>query len=81
VDELRGWFGDKVATWDRLRVYRIEHALPILTSETSSQSGQLVGDGVFVCGDYLEDPSINGALVSGRKAAESVLTRRGGQHT
>lgn len=29
--------------------------------------------GLFVCGDHLEDASINGALISGRRAAEAVL--------
>ncbi|MFN0137892.1 MAG: NAD(P)/FAD-dependent oxidoreductase [Phycisphaerae bacterium] len=73
VDELRGWFGEEVAAWDLLRVYRIEHALPIVTPEVSAQLSQSVGEGIFACGDYLADPSINGALVSGREAAEAVL--------
>jgi phytoene dehydrogenase-like protein len=78
VDELRSWFGDEVARWNLLRVYRIEHALPILAADVSSPPVNSVGDRVIVCGDYLEDPSINGALVSGRNAAEAVLRRRGG---
>ena len=30
-------------------------------------------DGVFVAGDWRDTPSIQGALVSGRRAAEAVL--------
>ena len=30
------------------------------------------GDGPFTCGDYMESPSIQGALVSGRRAAGAV---------
>jgi predicted NAD/FAD-dependent oxidoreductase len=31
------------------------------------------GTRVFRCGDYLETPSIDGALRSGRRAAEALL--------
>jgi predicted NAD/FAD-dependent oxidoreductase len=29
--------------------------------------------GLYACGDHREHPSLNGALASGRKAAEAVL--------
>jgi predicted NAD/FAD-dependent oxidoreductase len=29
--------------------------------------------GLYACGDHLETPSINGALRSGRRAAEALL--------
>jgi predicted NAD/FAD-dependent oxidoreductase len=32
-----------------------------------------VRPGLFVCGDHRDNGSINGALVSGRRAAEAVL--------
>ncbi len=73
VDELSGWFGPEVANWNLLRIYRIAHALPVVAREASSEPSRAPADGVFVCGDYLEDPSINGALLSGRKAADAVL--------
>jgi predicted NAD/FAD-dependent oxidoreductase len=31
-----------------------------------------LGDGVFVCGDHRDTASIQGALVSGQRAAEAV---------
>jgi hypothetical protein len=35
---------------------------------------RLVGSGgVYMCGDYRETASIQGALVSGRRAAEAVI--------
>jgi hypothetical protein len=40
-----------------------------------------LGDGVFVVGDHRDTPSIQGALVSGRRGAAAVLRhllRRGG---
>jgi hypothetical protein len=31
-----------------------------------------VGDGLFVCGDHRDSSSIQGAMVSGRRAADAV---------
>ncbi len=71
--QLRAWYGGAVDRWQLLRVDRIERALPrFARGETSS-----VRDGVHLCGDYLETPSIQGALVSGRRAAEAVLAQLG----
>ncbi|MGB0119352.1 MAG: NAD(P)/FAD-dependent oxidoreductase, partial [Solirubrobacterales bacterium] len=73
--QLIDWFGqDVVKTWSELRTYRIKEALP------SFEPGRLnspvpspqLDSGVFVAGDHRETPSIQGALVSGRKAAEAV---------
>ncbi|MEM7560508.1 MAG: NAD(P)/FAD-dependent oxidoreductase [Planctomycetota bacterium] len=71
--ELQDWFGSQVSDWKHLRTYRIEHALPAqpagffarLTSERSA--------GQFLCGDYCESGSIQGAMLSGRKASEDVV--------
>lgn len=73
-EQLGGWFGPAVTGWRLLRVYRIQHALP------SQPVGALepwerpvkVRDGLFVCGDHRDNASINGAMVSGRRAAEAV---------
>jgi len=74
-DELAAWFGNDVTAWKLLRVYRIEHALPVQKTERSASENQTTEDGIFLCGDYLEDPSINGALVSGRKVAKAVVRK------
>ena len=36
-----------------------------------------LGDGLFVAGDHRDTPSTQGALVSGRRAAEAVLAHLG----
>lgn len=54
---------------------RILNALPIIQGETP---GFKVLKGIIFCGDYLSSPSINGALRSGRLAAEWVLKNLGG---
>ncbi len=71
--QLRGWFGGAVADWELLRTDVIEHAQPRhLPGEAVPAKPRLESD-LFVAGDHRQNPSINGALQSGRAAARSVL--------
>ncbi len=75
LDQLRQWFGSKVDGWRHLRTYRIPYALPhqappALTPVAKPAKRR---DGLFVCGDYLDTASIQGAMLSGRRAAESAM--------
>lgn len=72
---LRSWFGRQVNDWRHLKTYQIPRALPPVELLPSSQSGTSarVAPGVYLCGDYRESGTLDGALVSGRKAAEAVL--------
>ena len=75
LDELTDWFGAVVKTWRHLRTYRIPYALPVRGGGMdSSPGGPRWGPGLYVCGDYLENASIHGAMFSGRRAAEAVLS-------
>jgi phytoene dehydrogenase-like protein len=76
--EARSWFGNGVDTWEHLRTYRIKHSLPEHPPgpTTSSETGFGKHHGIYVCGDHLTSPSIDGAVRSGRLAAEAVLTSR-----
>ena len=72
--QLQEWFGTTTATWRRLKTYGIDYALPVQSPPTLqpvAKSAQ-VRTGVFVCGDHCDTGSINGAMASGRRAAESV---------
>lgn len=73
--ELRGWFGEALDTWRFLKAYTIHKALPRLTipENTLTQAPARLGDGIFHCGDYLDTPSINGAMATGRRAAQAIL--------
>ncbi|MHB8899555.1 MAG: NAD(P)/FAD-dependent oxidoreductase [Thermoguttaceae bacterium] len=73
--ELKVWFGEQVERWRHLKTYRIAHALPELGSHGLAELSRPVRlkEGLFVCGDHRDTPSIEGALVSGRRAAEAVL--------
>jgi predicted NAD/FAD-dependent oxidoreductase len=72
-EHLTRWFGLDVARWEVIAGYPIAQALPLCRSALWEQSAVRLTDGVFVCGDYREQPSIQGALSSGRRAAEAAL--------
>jgi len=68
-DQLASWFGPGVSGWGLLRRYVVRDALPAQAAPASPR----VHPGIFACGDYRESPSLQGAMVSGRRAAEAVL--------
>jgi phytoene dehydrogenase-like protein len=76
--ELQQWFGNQVQTWRHLRTYRIPFALPVQTPPALAPVAKSPRrqDGLWICGDYLDTASIQGAMVSGRRAADDVLHRR-----
>jgi len=75
LDQLAGWFGrDVVDSWRHLRSYHIPHALPSHPPGSLSPSdGPAEAGGVIVAGDHRIHGSIEGALRSGRLAAERIL--------
>ena len=80
---MRKWFGPMVDSWRMLRAYPLVRALPQQRHAEWEQAPVRVGGtgGVYMCGDYRETASIQGALASGRRAAEAVvadLARRTG---
>jgi hypothetical protein len=75
---MEGWFGAGVRHWETLASYVIPRALPRTPpGELGSRPGILRAGNVVVAGDWLEFGSIQGALASGRRAAEEVLARGG----
>ena len=71
--QLRGWFGPVVTEWRHLRSYRIPRALPAYPVGGFHEQSARLAPGLYACGDHREHPSLNGALVSGRRAAEAVI--------
>lgn len=73
--QLAGWFGDAaVSAWRHLRTYHIPHALPAHPPGTlSPDDGPTDVEGVIVAGDHRVHGSIEGALRSGRLAADRIL--------
>ena len=73
--ELATWYGHDVHhQWRHLRTYRISYALPqqYPPSQVSTDYPVRIRPNLFVCGDHYGTASINGAMESGRKAAEAV---------
>jgi phytoene dehydrogenase-like protein len=79
--QLSAWFGtSRVKAWRLLRVVRVPHALPRgVPAPDQVAAAVRLRPQLYACGDYLETPSINGALRSGRHAAEALLVDRGAQ--
>lgn len=69
--QMRRWFGNQVNAWGALGGYPIAFALPMQTSFHPPREVQQ-DSGIVLCGDYQASASIQGALVSGSKAAMSV---------
>ena len=71
--QLRRWFGAEVDGWTTLPTYEIAHAQPAQPSLEPVERPVRLADGLYVCGDHRDQASIQGALVSGRRAAVAVL--------
>lgn len=76
--QLAGWFGSAVDAWEPLRTYTLHHAQPAQPPGylASRPDGPRIRPGVYAAGDWLHDASIQGALLTGRRAAEAVLADR-----
>jgi len=76
--QLRRWWGGVLDAWELLRVDRIAHAQPLQSPGRFSlpRRSVRVEPGLYLCGDHVDNASIQGALVSGRRAAEAVLADR-----
>ena len=73
--QLEEWFGAAVKQWRHLRTYAIPYALPTQAPPALSIPERPVPwqPGIYVCGDHRDNASIQGAMVSGRRAADAVM--------
>ena len=76
IAQMKNWFGKVASTWQLLRSYKIAHAQPqqFPGALEPPQRPVRTRPGVYVCGDHRDNASINGAMLSGRRAAEAVLS-------
>jgi phytoene dehydrogenase-like protein len=72
--ELQEWFGSQTGAWRHLRTYRIHHAQPHQPPPTLQPPQRTVRleNGLYVCGDYRDNASINGAMVSGWRTGAAI---------
>ena len=67
-------YGVDTARWERVARYDIPSALPSQAPPMGRFTKDVrLRDGLYVCGDHRDAASIQGALVSGRRAARAVL--------
>lgn len=69
--QLGEMYGEAI-TGDLITTFDIDNALPIL-EPGATRSGILEDEGLIFAGDYLTEPSQNGALLSGRLAGETAI--------
>jgi len=73
--QMTDWFGATVNLWRHLRTYRIPYGLPAQSSPALDPPGRALrlDSGIFLCGDHRDVASLQGAMLSGRRAADGVL--------
>jgi phytoene dehydrogenase-like protein len=77
--QMELWFGRRARDWRLLRIDRIPYAPPNQEPPSLDPARRpvKVRPGLYVCGDHVDNASIDGALTSGRRAAEAVLADLG----
>ena len=74
VREHLGWlYGVPTKDWELLASYPIPYALPAMAVPFELQRPVRTAGGLYVAGDHRDTSSIQGALVSGRRAAQALL--------
>jgi hypothetical protein len=76
--QLSAMHDTDASQWELVGHYPISQALPAMPPPHAFSSPP-EHDGVFLAGDYRTSSSIQGAMVSGRRAADSVLDKVFGQ--
>lgn len=71
---LRAMYGVDTSSWELIGHYPIAHALPAMNPPHPVRQPTLHGS-VYLAGDYRATSSIQGAMVSGRRAADSVIRK------
>ena len=72
--QMAVWFGAQAEQWTHVHTNVIRHAQPNSSPPFTPKRRVSLGDGLFVCGDHRDTPSIQGALFSGRRVAETILS-------
>ncbi len=68
-------FGVDPGGWEHVATYSIPVALPALPPPLDPRQPVALDNGLFVAGDHRDTASIQGALVSGKRAAHAVMAR------
>ncbi|QNE22045.1 FAD-dependent oxidoreductase [Kribbella qitaiheensis] len=75
--QLSRLYGQSAGAWDLVVRHDIPAALPEQPAPLAARQPVDLGNGLFVAGDHRDTASIQGALVSGRRAANAVARHLG----
>lgn len=75
--QLSAMYAADTSQWELVATYRIPHALPAMLPPLRLRQPIRLAETLFVAGDHRDTASIQGAIVSGRRAAASVLQALG----
>jgi len=75
--QLAQIYGVDTSRWDLVTTHAIEQALTAMDPPLDVRKSVALGGGLFVAGDHRDSASTQGALVSGRRAADAVLVHLG----
>lgn len=75
--QLALMWGVDTSDWALVRADVIEQALPALGVNAPLWKSIDVGDGIWLAGDHRDTPSQQGALLSGRRAAQAAIRAMG----
>jgi len=74
TSELNTWWDFETEKWEFLKMYRIPYAQPAQSIPYAIKGkSQTVSEGIQCCGDHRGGATLNGAIASGRQAAQKVL--------
>jgi len=78
--QLQRWFGSAVEQWQLLRTFHVPYGLPsgdlktVIRDPHFREGPMGQRGGCYLAGDFFETPSIEGAMNSGQRAAEAILS-------
>jgi phytoene dehydrogenase-like protein len=70
-------YGADTTNWELVATYPISEALPAMLPPLPLRQPVELGNGLFVAGDHRDTASLQGAIVSGRRAASAVRRHLG----
>jgi phytoene dehydrogenase-like protein len=70
--ELKDWFGTQVDLWKFLKKYDIKESLNSFPAGSILNPQFKIAENLYQCGDWTSYPSLNAAMMSGRKVAELI---------
>jgi phytoene dehydrogenase-like protein len=73
LERLAQLYDTSTRDWELLATYAIPEALPVMGPDHPLRRPVRLAEGRYVCGDHRDTSSIQGALVSGRRAAAAVV--------